>query len=57
MNVVMTARWSASTSGQPTQLAEDELQSLVEFVAGGLDHAMAVAPRQARRKRQAQARA
>lgn len=52
--IVMTARWSASTSSA-TALAERELQVLAEFVAGGLDHAMAVAPRRAKRTRRTRA--
>lgn len=53
--IVMTARWSASTSGSPVELAEQELVALAEFVAGGLDHAMSVAPRAAKRARSTKA--
>lgn len=43
--IVMMARWSSGTGGMPIEVAEQQFDALVDFVAGGLDHAMAVAPR------------
>lgn len=51
--IVMTARWSSATGGTPTETAERQLDALADFVAGGLDHALAIAPKTTRRKRQA----
>ncbi|WP_051362622.1 TetR/AcrR family transcriptional regulator [Amycolatopsis thermoflava] len=41
--IQMTARWSWAMGGVPSQETERQLTALAEFVAGGLDHAMAVA--------------
>ncbi|WP_116202647.1 TetR/AcrR family transcriptional regulator [Amycolatopsis circi] len=41
--IQMTARWSWAVKGVPSEERTRQLEALAEFVAGGLDHAMAVA--------------